>query len=53
MNNGMKENTGTELKPKEMENACGGGVITGFYRPDPAMRRKPLTGQPENERKDS
>ena len=42
-----------EMNLNEMENACGGGVITGFYRPDPAMRRKPLTGQPENERKDS
>ena len=27
----MKENEKVELNLKDMENVCGGGVITGFF----------------------
>ncbi len=49
----MKENEKVELNLKDMENVCGGGVITGFFNPYSIPGGNPKKGKTGNERKDN
>ena len=49
----MKENEKMELNLKDMENVCGGGVITGFFNPYSFPGGNPKKGKTGNERKDN
>ncbi len=53
MTTNMKENEKMELNLKDMENVCGGGVITGFFNPYSFPGGNPKKGKTGNERKDN